>query len=209
MTDRLAYEKKAYEAGYQTIIGLDEAGRGPMAGPLCVGGVIFPKDFYDERINDSKQLTEKKREELYEVIKEHALAYLVEVISVEEVDELNVYRASQEGMKRIIRRIKVKPDFALSDAMPLGSEIPHEAIIKGDSLSQSIAAASIMAKVTRDHLMKAYALQYPQYGFEKHKGYPTKEHKAALETYGVTPIHRRSFAPVQAVLHKQISLFDL
>lgn len=209
MCERLVYEKKAYESGYHHIIGLDEAGRGPMAGPLVVAGVIFPPDFYDERINDSKKLTEKKREKLYELIIEKALAYHIEVISVEEVDELNVYRASQTGMIRCVQKINVKPDYALSDAMPLKDVIPHEAIVKGDAKSISIGAASILAKVTRDHIMIDYAKIYPQYGFEKHKGYPTKAHKEALEKYGVTPIHRRSFAPVKEVLSKQISLFDL
>ena len=211
MCERLAYEQAAYEAGYQKIIGLDEAGRGPMAGPLVVAGVIFPQGYYDERINDSKKLTAKKREALYNIIIENALAYHIEVISVEEVDELNVYRASQTGMIRCVEKINIKPDYALTDAMPLKDVIPHDAIVKGDAKSLSIGAASILAKVTRDHIMIDYAKQYPEYGFEKHKGYPTKAHKDALEKYGVTPIHRKSFAPVKDVLNKQkqMSLFDL
>ena len=208
MCERLAYEQNAYEAGYKHIIGLDEAGRGPMAGPLVVAGVIFPEGYYDERINDSKKLTEKKREALFDVIKEHALAYYIQIMSVEEVDELNVYQASKEGMIRCIEKIDVKPDFALTDAMPIGSVLPHEAIVKGDGKSISIGAASILAKVTRDHIMIEYAKQYPEYGFEKHKGYPTKAHKEALQKYGVTPIHRKSFGPVQEALHKQLNIFD-
>ena len=202
--ERLKYEEQARNEGYHRILGVDEAGRGPMAGPLVVGGVIFPEDFYDERINDSKKLTEKKREALYELIIEKAVAYKVEILSVVEVDRFNVYEASRIGMKRIVEALQ--PDFTLSDAMPLG-EIPHLSIIKGDAKSLSIGAASILAKVTRDRIMKDYALIYPEYGFEKHKGYVTKAHKEALEKYGVTPIHRRSFAPVQKVLQKQIS-FD-
>lgn len=202
--ERLKYENEARTAGYSRILGVDEAGRGPMAGPLVVGGVIFPEDFYDERINDSKKLTEKKREELYDLIIENALAYQIEVLSVEEVDTLNVYEASRTGMKRIIASLE--PDFTLSDAMPLG-DIPHLSIIKGDAKSISIGAASILAKVTRDRMMKEYGKQYPEYGFEKHKGYVTKAHKEVLEKYGVTPIHRRSFAPVQKVLNEQLS-FD-
>lgn len=202
--ERLKYENEARTAGYSRILGVDEAGRGPMAGPLVVGGVIFPEDFYDERINDSKKLTEKKREELYDLIIENALAYQIEVLSVEEVDTLNVYEASRTGMKRIIASLE--PDFTLSDAMPLG-DIPHLSIIKGDAKSISIGAASILAKVTRDRMMKEYGKQYPEYGFEKHKGYVTKAHKEALEKYGVTSIHRRSFAPVQKVLNEQLS-FD-
>lgn len=209
MCERLQYENEAYQKGYHYIIGLDEAGRGPMAGPLVVGGVIFPKGFYDERINDSKKLTEKKREALYDFIIEKALAYDIEVISVEEVDKLNVYEASRTGMRRIIERIGVKPDFALTDAMPLGEDaINHLSIIKGDAKSMSIGGASILAKVTRDRIMKEYAKIYPEYGFEKHKGYVTKAHKEALAKYGICPIHRRSFKPVQDVLHQQLSLFD-
>lgn len=202
--ERLKYENEARAAGYSRILGVDEAGRGPMAGPLVVGGVIFPEDFYDERINDSKKLTEKKREALYDIIIENALAYQIEVLSVEEVDTLNVYEASRTGMKRIVESLE--PDFTLSDAMPLG-DIPHLSIIKGDAKSLSIGAASILAKVTRDRILKEYGKQYPEYGFEKHKGYVTKTHKEALEKYGVTPIHRKSFAPVQKVLNEQLS-FD-
>lgn len=202
--ERLKYENEARGAGYSRILGVDEAGRGPMAGPLVVGGVIFPEDFYDDRINDSKKLTEKKREALYDLIIENALAYQIEVLSVEEVDTLNVYEASRTGMKRIVESLE--PDFTLSDAMPLG-DIPHLSIIKGDAKSLSIGAASILAKVTRDRIMKEYGKQYPEYGFEKHKGYVTKAHKEALEKYGVTSIHRKSFAPVQKVLNEQLS-FD-
>ena len=209
MCERLQFENEAYMKGYHTIIGLDEAGRGPMAGPLVVGGVIFPKDFYDERINDSKKLSEKKRELLYDFIIENALAFDIEIISVEEVDELNVYEASRTGMRRIIDRISVKPDFALTDAMPLGEgAIDHLSIIKGDAQSMSIGGASILAKVTRDRIMKEYGKLYPGYGFEKNKGYVTKAHKEALEKYGVCPIHRRSFKPVRDVLNKQLSIFD-
>ncbi len=206
MCERLKYEKEVYKQGYRSIIGLDEAGRGPMAGPLVVAGVILPEGYYDERINDSKQLTEKKREELYDIIIENALAYSIQIIDIEEVDKLNVYRASQIGMIRAIQQINIKPDYALTDAMPLGNVIEHLSIIKGDAKSISIAAASILAKVTRDRIMIEYDKQYPQYQFKKHKGYPTKQHKEALKTYGVCPIHRRSFKPVQDVLNEQLSL---
>ncbi len=206
MCERLKYENEAYASDKKIIIGLDEAGRGPMAGPLVVAGVIFKEGYYDERINDSKQLSEKKREALFDLIVENALAYYIEVIDVEEVDSLNVYQASKTGMLRCIEKISLKPDFALTDAMPLGDKIEHLSIIKGDALSLSIGAASILAKVTRDRLMKEYDVIYPEYGFAKHKGYPTKAHKEALKTYGVTPIHRRSFAPVQQVLNEQLTL---
>ena len=200
MCERLKYEKAAYQQGKKVIIGLDEAGRGPMAGPLVVGAVIFDKNYYNEDIDDSKKLTEKKREALYDVIIHDALAYQIEIIDVEEVDRLNVYQASKIGMLRAIEHISLQPDFALTDA------IDHQAIIKGDHLSMTIGAASILAKVTRDRIMKDYDVMYPQYGFAKHKGYPTKQHKEALLQYGVTPIHRRSFQPVIDVLNEQLSL---
>lgn len=208
MCERLKYETEAYASGKKVIIGLDEAGRGPMAGPLVVAGVIFKEGYYNDEINDSKQLSEKKREKLYDLVIENALAYHIEVIDIEEVDRLNVYQASRTGMIRCIEKISLRPDFALTDAMPLGETIDHLSIIKGDALSLSIGAASILAKVTRDRIMKEYDLLYPEYGFAKHKGYPTKAHKEALKLYGVTPIHRRSFAPVIEVLNEQLS-FDL
>lgn len=208
MCERLKYETEAYASGKKVIIGLDEAGRGPMAGPLVVAGVIFKEGYYNDEINDSKQLSEKKREKLYDLVIENALAYHIEVIDIEEVDRLNVYQASRTGMIRCIEKISLSPDFALTDAMPLGETIDHLSIIKGDALSLSIGAASILAKVTRDRIMKEYDLLYPDYGFAKHKGYPTKAHKEALKLYGVTPIHRRSFAPVMEVLNEQLS-FDL
>ena len=206
MCERLKYEKAAYQQGKKVIIGLDEAGRGPMAGPLVVGAVIFDKNYYNEDIDDSKKLTEKKREALYDVIIHDALAYQIEIIDGEEVDRLNVYQASKIGMLIAIEHISLQPDFALTDAMPLGDAIDHQAIIKGDHLSMTIGAASILAKVTRDRIMKDYDAMYPQYGFAKHKGYPTKQHKEALLHYGVTPIHRRSFQPVIDVLNEQLSL---
>lgn len=204
---RYEYEEKYYQACYDYIIGLDEAGRGPMAGELVVAGVIFPKGYYDERINDSKQLSSKKRDFLYNLIIENALFYNIEIISVEDVDRLNVYQASKKGMEKCVEVLKQENMFALSDAMPINYQ-DHLAIIKGDAKSISIAAASILAKVTRDRLMVSHALQYPEYGFEKHKGYVTKAHKEALEKFGPCPIHRKSFAPVAKVLSKQMS-FDL
>lgn len=205
MCQLLEYENQYYKKGYQYIIGLDEAGRGPMAGELVVAGVIFPKGFYDERIYDSKQLTAKKREMMYQIIVENALDYHIEIISVEDVDRLNVYSASQKGMEKCVEILNRKGLFALTDAMPLHN-IEHLSIIKGDTLSMSIAAASILAKVTRDRLMEQYAIQYPGYGFEKHKGYVTKAHKEALFKLGPCPIHRKSFKPVQMAMQEQISL---
>ena len=208
MCERLKFEQQAYDLGKKYIVGLDEAGRGPMAGPLVVGAVIFPQGYYNDKINDSKKLTEKKREELYQIIIQESLAYQIEIIDVADVDRLNVYQASKKGMIDAIDHLSIRPDYALTDAMPLGDVIEHQAIVKGDAKSLSIGAASILAKVTRDRIMNDYAKIYPEYGFEKHKGYPTKQHKEALKAYGVTPIHRRSFQPVIDVLNQQMSLFD-
>lgn len=205
MPKLLEYEDYYYQQGYEYIIGLDEAGRGPMAGELVVAGVIFPKEFYDERIYDSKQLSAKKREAMYDIIIAHALAYHIEIIPVAEVDRLNVYTASQKGMEKCVSCLNRKHLFALTDAMPL-HDIDHLAIVKGDTLSLSIAAASILAKVTRDRLMIEHAKTYPGYGFEKHKGYVTKAHKEALNQLGPCPIHRKSFKPVQMVMQEQMSL---
>ena len=202
--ERYEFEQKYYDLGYEYIIGLDEAGRGPMAGELVVAGVVLPPRYYNPEINDSKKLAPKKREYLYDLITENALFYNIEIISVEDVDRLNVYQASRLGMEKCIEVLFQNKMFALTDAMPINYD-DHEAIIKGDSKSISIAAASILAKVTRDRLMEDYALQYPEYGFDKHKGYVTKMHKEALEKYGPCPIHRKSFGPVAKVMSKQMS----
>ncbi len=196
------YENKYLQQDYDYIIGLDEAGRGPMAGELVVAGVILPNDYENDLINDSKKLTAKKRDLLYDEIIKSAISYHIEVISVEDVDSLNVYQASKLGMEKCVHRITRDRTFVLSDAMPLG-EIAHEAIIKGDGKSITIAAASILAKVTRDRLMEQHALTYPEYGFEKHKGYVTQAHKEALANHGICPIHRLSFKPVQDIINKK------
>lgn len=200
--DMYLYENKYKKMGKKIIAGLDEAGRGPMAGPLVVAMVILDPKKRIEGLNDSKQLTEKKREALFKQINEFAKEVQVEVISVEDVDKLNVYQASKLGMINCLKKAKSKIDFVLTDAMPLGEEFDHEAIIKGDAKSASIAAASIIAKVTRDHLMYEYAKAYPEYHFEKHKGYVTKLHREAINEFGICDIHRRSFAPVQDIIRK-------
>ena len=196
------YENKYKKLGKKVIAGLDEAGRGPMAGPLVVGMVILNPKKKIEGLNDSKKLTEKKREELFKEIYDKALEVQVEVISVDDVDRLNVYKASQIGMLNCLAKAKSKIDFVLTDAMPLGDKWEQEAIIKGDAKSASIAAASIIAKVTRDHIMYDLAKEYPVYHFEKHKGYVTKLHLEMIHKYGVSVVHRKSFAPVQEVISK-------
>ncbi|MDE8227738.1 ribonuclease HII [Erysipelothrix rhusiopathiae] len=181
-----------YWEQWKLVVGIDEAGRGPMAGPCVVSGVIFPKGYYDARINDSKQLSEKQRDELVSIIESNALWTFTEIIPVDIIDRDNIYRATQNAMKKIA--IESKADIVLTDAMPLDDiAIPVEAIVKGDARSLSIAAASILAKTVRDGLMKVYDLEFPEYGFAKHKGYGTKQHKEAILKFGRCPIHRKSF----------------
>ena len=203
MIDLYEYENSLVATGYRNIVGVDEAGRGPMAGPLVVAACLLPLDDKIIGLNDSKKLTPKKREELYNIIKEKAIEYHIEVIDVGEVDKLNVYKASKWGMEQCIKQFKTPIDYVLSDAMPLDIDLEYLAIVKGDAKSSSIAAASILAKVTRDHIMIDFDEVYPQYGFKKHKGYITKEHKSALEKYGVCPLHRRSFAPVIEAIRRK------
>ena len=187
------YEKKYWEY-YDFLCGIDEAGRGPLAGPVVAGAVILPKDTHLLYINDSKKLSRKKREELYEKIREEAVAVGVGMASPEEIDKINVLQATYVAMRRALLELSVKPDMLLIDAFLLPEmDIPQEGIIKGDEKSISIGAASIIAKVTRDRLMMEYDKEMPQYGFCHHVGYGTKEHYAALRKYGISPIHRRSF----------------
>ena len=201
------YENELYDEGYENICGVDEAGRGPLAGPVVVAACILPPFLKIDGINDSKKLSEKKREELYKIIVKNALAYSVVFISEKDIDELNIYQATKKGMLKAIEDIKVKPDYVLIDAMPLGElEIEHISLVHGDALSASVAAASILAKVSRDHYMEKMDFKYPNYGFKKHKGYGTKEHLLALEKYGPCKIHRKTYAPVSKYFSKQLSL---
>ncbi len=197
-----AIEKELHNAGYRYILGTDEAGRGPMAGPLVASAVILPENFFLEGLNDSKKVSPRLREKLFDIIMEEALEVQIEIISVEEVDRLNVYRASKKAMLACIGRMK-NVDYVLTDAMKLNLDIPCLDLIKGDSKSASIAAASIIAKVTRDRIMKEYDQLYPEYGFKQHKGYVTKMHLEMLRIYGPCPIHRTSFEPVRKELYHQ------
>ena len=190
----LEYESMFLQQGYKAICGVDEAGRGPLAGPVCAAAVIFPEGLEVKGINDSKKLTEKKREELFNIIKEKAVAYSIAWASVEEIEEINILNAAMLAMKRAISGLQVKADFAMIDGNKTPQlDIPSTAIVKGDALSQSIGAASILAKVSRDRLMLDMAKKYPQYGFEKHKGYGTQLHRDMLLKYGPCEIHRPSF----------------
>lgn len=187
-----AYERKYAGAGY--LCGIDEAGRGPLAGPVVAGAVILPKDCKILYLNDSKQLSAKKREELYDIILQEAVAVGVGYATPERIDEINILQATYEAMREAVGQLSVKPDMLLNDAVRIPDlDIPQEAIIKGDAKSVSIAAASIVAKVTRDRLMVRYDSVYPAYGFAAHKGYGAAAHIEALKKYGPTPIHRKSF----------------
>ncbi len=192
--DWLEFEKKAIEKGYKAICGVDEAGRGPLAGPVCAAAVILPQNAIIEGVNDSKKLSEKKRNALYEIIKNTSLAYSVAFSSVEEIEDMNILNATMLAMKRAVEGLKVSADFAMIDGNRTPDlHIPCEYIIKGDAKSMSVACASILAKVTRDRLLYEYAKEYPQYSFDKHKGYGTKVHIEALKKYGSCKYHRQSF----------------
>ena len=187
-------ENSLYAEGYKMICGVDEAGRGPLAGPVCAAAVILPKGLVLPGLNDSKKLTDRKRRELFPLIKEQALAYGIGMASHEEIDEINILQSTYLAMERAIAQLEGKADFALIDgnrAKDFG--LPLRTVVKGDSLSASIAAASVLAKVTRDDVMLEMAENYPEYGFEVHKGYGTKAHYEALHKYGHCPIHRMSF----------------
>ena len=198
--DIYSYEDELTKKGSKYIAGTDEAGRGPMAGPLVVAAVILPNGYRLDKLDDSKKLTSKTRDELYDIIMRDALEVKVEIISVEDVDKFNVYMASKKGMTDCVLKFKLPVDFVLTDCMKLDIEIPFLDLVKGDSKSASIAAASIIAKVTRDRIMDKLDEEYPQYGFKKHKGYVTKYHLEMLEKYGVSDVHRKSFTPVKKYL---------
>lgn len=187
-------ENGIHSDGFKIICGVDEAGRGPLAGPVCAAAVILPMGLEIPGLTDSKKLTDQKRRELFPIIKEQAIAYGIGLASHEEIDEINILQATYLAMERALAQLSVRPDIALIDgnrAKDFG--LPVRTVVKGDSLSANIAAASILAKVTRDDLMLRLAEQYPEYGFEVHKGYGTKAHYEALRAYGASPIHRRTF----------------
>lgn len=191
-----AYEKEYTAEGYEVICGLDEAGRGPLAGPVVAAAVVLPKDLRMMYINDSKKLTEKRREKLFDEIKEKAIAYGIGIVDEKRIDEINILQADYEAMREALRQVaeKVQPDLLLNDAVTIPEvEIKQVPLIKGDAKSQSIAAASVLAKVTRDRIMQDLDKQYPGYGLAKHKGYGTKAHIDAIIELGPTPIHRKTF----------------
>lgn len=203
MEELYKYEKLLWASGYKYVAGCDEAGRGPLFGPVVAAAVILPKDFVLEGLNDSKKLTEKKREKYYPIIMEKALAVGISIVSSKEIDEINIYEASRQAMLRAIDDMKLKPDYIITDAMPLDgfTSIPHESIIKGDAKSITIAAASVIAKVTRDHIMYEEDKKHPEYLFSKHKGYPTKKHIELLNKYGIIDGYRLTYGPVNKIIN--------
>ena len=188
-------DKSYFKEGYNYICGIDEAGRGPLAGPVVVAAVIMPKDSMIEGVNDSKKVSEKKREKLYELIIEEAISYSVGIVDQNEIDRINILNATKSGVTNVVKGLDVRPDLIIIDALQhIDTDgVPYDSIIKGDAKCYSIGAASIIAKVTRDRIMREWDTIYPQYGFAQHKGYGTKMHMEAIRQYGLTPIHRRSF----------------
>jgi ribonuclease HII len=194
----LRHERAMVKKGYSCVAGVDEAGRGPLAGPVSVAAVILPDGFRHKRLTDSKQLDEEEREEIYdELVQRESICWHVVLVEVDEIDRVNILRATHLGMQRAVAGLTRQPEAVLIDGLSVpGFPLPQEALVKGDARSFSIAAASVIAKVTRDRYMRAAAAQHPQYGFERHKGYGTPEHLEALRLHGPCPLHRRSFSPV-------------
>jgi ribonuclease HII len=194
--DNYKYEKELNDKGINLIAGVDEVGRGPLIGPVVAAAVILPKNFKLEGLTDSKKISEKKREELYKIIEEKAISIGIGIISEKRIDEINIYEATKEAMKEAINNLDVKPEHILIDAMPLELDINTTSIIKGDLLSISISAASVIAKVTRDHMLYNMDKEYPMYDLKNNKGYGTKKHLEAIKKYGITKYHRLSYKPV-------------
>ncbi|MCI8575388.1 MAG: ribonuclease HII [Bacilli bacterium] len=197
-------EKRLWREGYQNIAGVDEAGRGPLVGPVVAGAVILPKNYDLEGLNDSKQLSEKKRNLYYDIIMKDAIAVGIGIVDAKTIDEINIYEASRLAMKKALNDLNVTPDYILTDAMPISLDTPLEAIIHGDALSISIAAGSVIAKVTRDRLMEELDKKHPEYEFKNHKGYPTKRHLELLSKYGPLENYRFTYKPVRALMDKEI-----
>jgi ribonuclease HII len=197
-------EKRLWHEGYDRIAGVDEAGRGPLVGPVVAGAVILPKNYKLEGLNDSKQLSEKKRNQYYDILMKDALAIGIGIVDAKTIDEINIYAASRLAMKKALDDLKIKPDYILTDAMPIELDTPLEAIIHGDALSMSIAAGSVIAKVTRDRLMEELDKLHPEYEFKNHKGYPTKKHLELLSKYGPLENYRFTYKPVRALMDKEI-----
>ena len=202
--NNLEYEQRLYKEGYNLIAGVDEVGRGPLVGPVVACAVILPKNYQLDGLTDSKKLSEKKRNEYYDIILKDAISVGIGEVSAEEIDEINIYEASRKAMKLAISNLSIQPEYILSDAMKLEGDIPCEPIIHGDLLSISISAASVVAKVTRDNMMIELDKKYPMYEFKSHKGYPTKKHLENIKKYGVLENYRFTYKPVRDLIEKEV-----
>ncbi len=201
--DLLKYEKELYDNGINLIAGVDEVGRGPLIGPVVAAAVILPKDYKLEGLTDSKKLSEKKRDKFYDIIKRDAISIGIGLMDEKVIDDVNIYEATKLAMKEAINNLDIKPEHILIDAMPLELSIPTTSIIKGDAKSESIAAASVIAKVTRDKMMYDLDKKYPMYGFKNHKGYPTKKHIEALKEYGLIDGYRKTYQPIKDMIKER------
>lgn len=206
--DLLKYEKELYEKNITLIAGVDEVGRGPLVGPVVAAAVILPKNYHLEGLTDSKKLSEKKRNLFYEILKRDAISIGVGVISAKKIDEVNIYEASKLAMLEALKNLSVTPEHVLIDAMKLELDMPSTSIIHGDALSESIAAASVIAKVTRDDMMYELHKKYPEYHFDKHKGYPTKLHLECLEKFGPLENYRFTYKPVRDLIEKGEKVYE-
>ena len=205
MEDLYIYEKELISKGIKLIGGIDEVGRGPLVGPVVAACVILPLNYELEGLTDSKKLSEKKREKFFDILSKDAISIGVGIIDEKKIDEVNIYEATKLAMTEAFNKMDVKPEHVLIDAMPLELPVPTTSIIKGDAKSLTIAAASVIAKVTRDHMMDELHEKYPYYNFKKNKGYPTKEHVEAINKYGIIKEHRKSYGPVKDYIEKNIS----
>ncbi|MBL3715298.1 MULTISPECIES: ribonuclease HII [Lactococcus] len=198
----LSFERQAYVQGFNLVAGIDEVGRGPLAGPVVAAAVVLPKNCKIKGLNDSKKIPKSKHETIFNEIQEKALAIGIGLVDNKTIDQVNIYQATKKAMLQAVERLGLQPDYLLVDAMELDIATPQLSIIKGDAKSASIAAASIVAKVTRDRIMEQYAQQYPHYDFEHNAGYGTAKHLAGLKAFGVTPIHRKTYEPVRTMIKK-------
>lgn len=202
MNNLLEYETELYNKGITLIAGIDEVGRGPLCGPVVACACIMPVNYQLEGLNDSKKISEKKREKLYDILIKDAIAYGIGEVSPKRIDEINILEASKEAMRMAVNNLSVKPEHLLIDAVSINTSIPETPIIKGDAKSMNIAAASIIAKVTRDRMMIELDKEYPEYGYKRHKGYPTKAHIEAVKKYGVKDFYRFTFSPISDLIKK-------
>ena len=202
--DLLKYEKELYKKGYKLIAGCDEVGRGPLVGPVVAAAVILPKNYKLDGLTDSKKLSEKKRNLFYDILTKEAVSYGIGIVSPKRIDEINIYAASREAMSKALDNLDLKPDYILTDAMPMKDKENVLPIVHGDQLSLTIAAASVIAKVTRDNMMYELDKKYPMYGFKDHKGYPTKKHLENIKKYGILDNYRLTYKPVRDILDMEI-----